>query len=108
MKLNNEIKIKLTERFLRTLGEPLSDVVEDIYVDLCDGKHEVYITMHEKFTIAEIVYHRNNYAHHFLGVTSKHPNDEEDTFYAVKVATEKALMSLFQKFYFEEQLKEGY
>ncbi len=106
MELDSTIKQKLTERFLKILGDPFSPVVEDIYIDLLNGVHSIEVITRGKYTIAEILYQRNGYTHHFLGVSARNPNDEADTYYGVKVAVEKALGELFQKFYFEEQYRE--
>jgi len=105
MELNDEIKLKLTERFIKVIGEPFSPVVEEIYNDLLCGEHSVEVSTHKKYTIVEITYPKNGYTHHFLGVSAKHPNDDKDAYYGLKIAMNKALGSLIQKFYLEEQLK---
>lgn len=102
MELKSEIKTKLTERFLKMLGDPFSPVITEVYIDLLMGEHSIDVATHSKYTIAEISYERNGYEYHFLGVSARHPNDEKDVHYGIKVAVEKALGELMQKFYFDE------
>lgn len=102
MELNNEIKDKLTERFLKRMGEPTTPIIRSVYFDLLDGYHIVNVSTRGKFTMVEIKYSKNGYEHHFLGISAKNPKDELDVARGVKVAFEDAMIKLFTKFYLDE------
>jgi len=102
MELDEELKHKITERFLKRLGKPVSQTIAHIYSDLLMGRHSVDITTCGKYTIAEIKYYRDGYIHHFLGISAKNPKDVRNGHYGIKIVTEKALMELISKFYFDE------
>lgn len=102
MELDKELKHKITERFLKKLGKPISQNIAHIYSDLLMGEHETNILFFGKYTISEIKYNRNGYIHHFLGISAKNPKDSENRNYGIKIATEYALTKLISKFYFDE------
>ncbi len=102
MELDEELKHKITKRFLKRLGNPTSQTVGHIYSDLLMGEHKVNIMICGKYTIAEIEYYRDGYTHHFLGISAKNPKDSPSENYGIKIATEYALMKLISKFYFDE------
>ena len=101
MRISEELKNKLTQRYLKKLGEQIQLIDENIIFDLLDGQHSISIEIHGKYTIAEIEYYRNGYNHHFLGIAAKNLNDEFDTNYGIKVAVEHALLNLLAIFYKE-------
>jgi len=107
MELDEQLKQKITERFLKRLGEPVSFVIEDIYGDLLSGDHKVNIMTRGKFTVAEVMYYRNGYNHHFLGVAAKNPKDVGNTSIGIKKSVEDALTKLLTKFYIEDIMNEG-
>jgi len=102
MELDEEIKIKITERLFRRIFEQIPEELNNICMELLDGKYLVNITTRGKFTIAEIKYYRNGYIHHFLGISAKNPNDVADPSHGIKVAVEEALLKLLAKFYTDE------
>lgn len=102
MELKQNLKLKLTERFLRKVDVSIRNEIDDVVLDLLNGEHNVVIATTGKYTISDIAYTKNGYEHHFIGVSSKNPCDADDDYYGIKVATEKALLSLISKFYIAE------
>ena len=103
MKLKLETTQKIIEKFLKKMGEPFSPVVEDIYFDLLNGEYSIDITTFGKFTVAEIIYYKNDYEYHFMGISAKNPDDEPNPSYGIKNAVKDALGKILAKFYIEEQ-----
>ena len=102
MTLNEDIKQKITKRFLRDVGKPESKNMEEIYLDLLNGEHTIEVTISGKYTIAEVMYYRNEYKHHFVGVSSRNPKDTYNMYYGLRNSVEDALTKLLEKFYNEE------
>ena len=102
MELDFDLKQKLTERILRKIGEPISLEMEDIYLDLIDGKHDVNVMIRGKFTNTELMYERNGYCHHFLGVSAKNPHDVASVEVGIKNALEDSIIKMLSKFLVEE------
>jgi len=102
MTLNEDIKQKITKRFLRDVGKPESNNIEEIYLDLLNGEHTIQVTIIGKYTVAEVIYLRNEYEHHFIGVSSRNPKDTYNMYYGLRNSVEDALKKLLEKFYREE------
>lgn len=101
MELNKEIKQKITKRFLKKLGEPVSQSIRNVFSDLLKGEHiATNIIICGKYIIAETRYYKDGYIHHFLGVSAKNPKDDEDKNYGIKLAVERSLIELITKFYY--------
>jgi len=102
MILEEKLKQKITKRFLKKMGSPLTNDMKDIYLDLLNGEHTIKGMFRGKYTVVEILYEKNGYEHHFLGVAAKNPKDFQNTEHGLRVASEEAFMKLFVKFYLEE------
>jgi len=102
MTLNEDIKQKITKRFFRNVGKPESKNMEEIYLDLLNGEHTIQVTILGKYTVAEVIYLRNGYKHHFIGISSRNPKDTYNIYCGLRNSVEDALTKLLEKFYREE------
>jgi len=94
MRLDKNLELKIFERFFKRSGLEKSYNTNMIYENCI-----IVTTICGKYTIAEISYLKDNYIHHFLGVSAKNPNDQRNDNIGIKVAIENALVILISKLY---------